>query len=98
MYRYITNSTYPELHQEFPVRIKYHSSSTTSDGRVQIKLSYKTALLFVDGINVSSFYPEKSYSVDLIASIIADLCEDAGYEISRNDANALAQYCKENIR
>jgi hypothetical protein len=98
MYRYITNGTYPELHMNFPVQIKYHGNSTTSDGRVQIKLSYKTALLFVDGINVSSFYPEKSYSVDFIASIIADLCEDAGYEISSNDANALAQYCKEHIR
>ena len=97
MKRYIRSSEgYPRLHGELPVQILYHSQSDTSSD-VQIKLSYKTAFLYIDDENVCSFYPKPGDSPDYWSMYIKEICQDNDCNISDERANELAIYMIDNI-
>lgn len=96
MKRYIKQSA-PELRAEFPGKIKYHAESNTDSG-VQIKLSYKTALLYIDGVNVCSMYPTPTDSVDMWVREIKEWCSDYDHPISDDRARELAEYMVTNIK
>ena len=98
MKRYIRlNDAYPSLVGKFPYKIKYHSESG-SDDEVEIKLSYKTALLFINGQNVCSFYPTSTSNPEFWVKEIQESCEDYGHPISKEKALALTTYMIDNIR
>ena len=98
MKRYIKFAeTYPELRGEFPIKISYHSTSNNNSD-IQIKLSYKTALLFINGQNVCSFYPTPKDSPNFWVREIKEACQDYGYNVSDDKAYDLATYMVENIR
>lgn len=106
MKRYIKSSIYNDiiddiknkaaLKAEFPGEILYHSASDEDD--VQIKLSYKTALLFIDGKNVCSLYPKPTQSPDIWVRELKEWCEDYGHPISNERALELATYMITNIK
>lgn len=98
MKRYIKSTeNYPEYRMDFPVSVIYHSESDTDDA-VQIKLSYKTALLFIDGNNVGSLYPDPTDSLDIWVKELKECCEDYGHPISDEKALELATYMIDNIK
>lgn len=95
MKRYIKQDA--ELRAEFPGKIIYHSESDADSG-VQIKLSYKTALLYIDGVNVCSMYPSPKDPVNFWTREIKDWCSEYNHPISDARATELATYMIENIR
>lgn len=97
MIRIIKESDYPEFKCTFPVKIYNHSESDIMD-RVQVKMSYKTALLYIDGENVLIFYPEKGDKPIWYAESIKDACEKYNVDISDEQALELAKYSIENVR
>lgn len=98
MKKYIKSTEdYPSLKAEFPVKIRPHSESN-SDQNVQVKLSYKTALLYIDGNNVCSMYPTPKDPIDFWARELKEQCLDYGQPISNDRATELAKYMVENIR
>lgn len=98
MKRYVVSSSeYPTLRGEFPVKIRYHSESNNDSG-VQIKLSYKTAFLYIDGENVCSFYPSRGDTTEFWVHELKESCQDYGHPISDAKAEELATYMLENIR
>lgn len=98
MKRYVMSSDeYPSLRGEFSGKIRYHSESTNDSG-VQIKLSYKTAFLYINGENVCSFYPSKGDTLEFWVRELKESCQDYGHPISDAKAEELAAYMLENIR
>ena len=89
--------TYKELNAEFPVRIRYHAE-ISPDPDIQIKMSYKTAFLFIDGQNVCTFYPNKTDKPEFWVKEIKEYCEDYGYNINDEKALELAKYMIDNVR
>lgn len=88
---------YKELRYEFPNRVRYHAE-TSSDADIQIRMSYKTAFLFIDGQNVCTFYPSKTDKPEFWIREIKEYCEDYGYNISDEKALELAKYMIDNVR
>lgn len=61
--------------------------------RVSVKISFLTALLFVDGNNVSSYYPQYLFC-DELAEMIQDECKEHGAELTMEESLTIAKYIK----
>lgn len=96
MKRYI-KSTIPALEGYFPVEIKYHDTSDQNQD-VVVKMSYKTALLFVDGVNVCSYYPKKTDNPEFWVKELMEECATCGHPIDETRAYELAEYMISNVR
>lgn len=72
--------------------IKLYYNEEIVNDRIQIKISYKTALLFIDGINICSFYPTKS-NAKWVAEDIMEYCMENGVVVSKEEAEAITRYC-----
>lgn len=80
-----------ELKMRFDgIKIYYNGGIIVND-RVQVRISYLTALLFIDGENVCTFYP-KNCDEELIGSIVKSYCRDHGIDLSKDELRAIAQY------
>lgn len=87
-----------EFRAEFPgIRTMYHDKSAFDD-RVEIRMSYKTALLFIDGQHVTSFYPSKSHTPAYWVDDIMGYCADYGVPISEGKAYELADFMIRTVR
>lgn len=80
-----------ELKMRFDgIKIYYNDGIIIND-RVQVKISYLTALLFIDGENVCTFYP-KNCDEGLIESIVKSYYKDYGINLSKDELRAIAQF------
>lgn len=90
--------TYKELHYDFPgIKVMPHSTYDFDDN-VEVRMSYKTALLYVNGQNIGSFYPKPTDNPEFWVSTIKEFCEDNGSPISEDKALDLAEYAINNVR
>lgn len=69
----------------------YYNDGTIINDRVQVKISYLTALLYIDGENVCTFYP-KSCDKEMIESIVNSYCKDYEIDLSQNELEAIAEF------
>ena len=80
-----------ELKMRFDgIKIYYNDGIMVND-RMQVRISYLTALLFIDGENVCTFYPQNCHE-ELVESIIKSYCRDYGIDLSKDELRAIAQY------
>lgn len=63
----------------------------TINERIAIKISYLTAFLYIDGTQITSFYP-KVLTPDCIIEDISETCREHGIELSSAESKAIADY------
>ena len=79
------------------INILYNDGKIVND-RIEIKISYLTALIFINGKHEASYYPQH-LNVKELAEIIADDCKrKAEIELTTEEATAIATYIKEKIK
>ena len=60
------------------------------------KKAYFLGLLFADGNNICSLYPQ-NLSIDEIAEIIKEYCTDYDVEINTEESEVIAKWIKERL-
>lgn len=71
----------------------FYNDGTKVNDRVQVKISYLTALLFIDGNHITSYYAQEC-ATEILARFIKEDCEDYGIELSKEESTAIARYIK----
>lgn len=77
------------------IRLIYNDGKKVNDG-ISVKISNKTALIFVDGNNICSLYPQ-SLDVSETAEIIKEYCNDYNVEITTEESEIIAKWIKERL-
>ena len=77
------------------IKLIYNDGKTFND-RISVKISNKTALIFADGNNICSLYPQ-DLSVDETAEIIEEYCRDYDVEINTEESEVIAKWIKERL-
>ena len=77
------------------IKLIYNDGKKIND-RISVKISNQTALIFVDGNNIYSIYPQ-DLDVETTAYIIEEYCRDYDVEISREEIEVIAAWTKERL-
>ena len=63
----------------------------TIDERVQVRISYLTALIYIDGEHITSYYPRNLVPETLAECLIDDI-KDYNLQLSEEDIYEIAKY------
>ena len=74
------------------IEIIYNDGKVIND-RISVKISYLTALLFIDGNHIMSYYAREC-TEEHLARFIKEDCQDYGIELSNEECEAIAKYIK----
>ena len=74
------------------IKLIYNDGKKIND-KISVKISNKTALIFVDGNNICSLYPQ-SLNVSEAAEIIKEYCNDYNVEITTEESEVIAKWIK----
>jgi hypothetical protein len=77
------------------IKLIYNDGKKIND-RISVKISNKTALIFVDGKNICSLYPQ-DLDVETTADIIEEYFIDYDVEINRAEIEVIAAWIKERL-
>lgn len=77
------------------IRLIYNDSNKIND-RISVKISNETVLIFADGNNICSLYPQ-SLEISETAYIIREYCNDYDVEISTEESEVIAAWIKERL-
>ena len=77
------------------IRLIYNGEKKIND-RISVKISNKTALIFTDGNNICSLYPQ-SLDISETAEIIKEYCTDYDVKISTEESEAIAKWINERL-
>ena len=75
------------------IKLIYNDGQKIND-RISVKISNKTALIFADGNNICSLYPQ-ILDVKTVAEIIEEYCRDYDVEINTEETEVIAKWIKE---
>jgi len=71
----------------------FYNDGTIINERVQVKISYLTALLFIDGNHITSYYAQEC-SIEMLARFIKEDCAEYDIELSKEECQEIAIYIK----
>lgn len=77
------------------IKLIYNDGKKIND-KMSVKISNKTALIFADGNNICSIYPQ-NLSIEETADIIEEYCIDYDVEINREEIEVIAAWIKERL-
>ena len=79
----------------YGVKLFYNNQYVVNE-RVTVKISYMTALLFIDGTHVESYYP-KNLQPEYFVEDIIDRCNDYCIHLSLSEGYVVADYMIQHI-
>lgn len=77
------------------IKLIYNDGKKIND-KISIKLSNKTALVFVDGKNICSIYPQ-NLDVETVTDILEEYCKDYDVEINKEEIEVIAAWIKDRL-
>ena len=77
------------------IKLIYNDGKKIND-RISVKISNQTALIFADGKNICSLYPQ-DLDVKTVVDIIEEYCRDYNVEISRKEIEVITTWIKERL-